>query len=96
MSKRLEEYQKRDEEELATLIELLPENLREDISDPSLPLPTRLKLARKLSETKPQAPGYRPPGEPVPESLKAQYDAAVKAGDVMAGIALKRQMGESS
>lgn len=88
-------YEARDEEELKALAEKVPEAFKEDLADTTTPLDARLKLAKKLIGQKVQSAGYRPPGEPPPESLKDRYDAAVKSGDVSEQIALKRQMFES-
>lgn len=94
LNAKLEAYQKRDEEELQTLLEAVPEALRDDVADESLPLEKRLALARKLSATGTKQPpaSYRGSGEPEPESLQEQHAEAMKNGDISKAMALKRKM----
>ncbi len=88
----LEAYQQRDAKELEALLPNVPEALREQVSDDSLPLEKRLSLARALADTKQKPPGYRGPGEPEPETLQAQYEAAMKDGKVSEAMRIKGQM----
>lgn len=92
LSAKLEAYQERDKVELATLLESVPEELREDVSD--LPLEKALTLAKKLAGTKQTTPPITPriPGEPEPETLQAQHAAAMKKGDIGLAMQLKRQI----
>jgi small-conductance mechanosensitive channel len=95
---KVSEYQKRDEEELSKLLEGVPEALRDDVADDSLPLEKRLALARKLTDTKTvtKPVGVRLPGEDAPTTLQAQYDAALKSGDVPTQLRLKREIHEAA
>lgn len=92
---KLDAYQVRDEEEFKTILAGVPEALREQVSDETLPLDKRLSLAKALSTTKQQPAKYRPPGEPPANTLQAQYEAAVKSNDVMGQMRLKREMHEA-
>jgi len=76
MKDQLDAYQKRDEEEFKSILAKVPEALRADVSDESLPLSTRLSLARKLAGQKTDPAGYRPPGEGGDNSITRQaFDA---------------------
>lgn len=70
-------YVERDKEELATLLESVPENLRGTVSSESIPLAEQLKLARELSTVKPQGPNARPGGEGQGKTTmtRANFDA---------------------
>jgi hypothetical protein len=59
----LSEYQERDKKELEAILATVPESLRGDLSDETLPLATRLSLARKFSTTKGKPPEFREGGE---------------------------------
>jgi len=85
-------YVERDEKELEGLISKVPEDLKEEVSDVTLPLETRLRLARKLATSKSKNLDYRPPGEPPTETLEAQYDAAVKSKNMIEQLRLKREI----
>jgi hypothetical protein len=91
---RLAKYQERDEVEFKELLENVPEAFKALVSDESLPLANRLQLAKAHVGVKTQTPGYRPPGEQGSETLQEQLTAAIKDGNVMAQISLKRQMAE--
>lgn len=60
---KVEEYTQRDEAKLQTLIELIPENLRETVAGNSGTLAEKIDLAEKLATVKPAAPGARPGGD---------------------------------
>jgi uncharacterized phage infection (PIP) family protein YhgE len=90
---KITEYQARDEKELAALTEKVPEEFKDDVADATLPIETRLSLARKLVGAKEKLAGYRPPGEPPAETLQARLAAAVKSGNIMEQLALKREIG---
>jgi small-conductance mechanosensitive channel len=92
---KLGSYQERDEKEFKAILENVPEALREQVSDDTLPLEKRLSLARALSTMKGQPPGFRQPGEPTPDSLQAQYDKAVEAGNMVDQLRLKRLLHEA-
>ena len=89
-------YEERDKTELAGLLEKVPAEFKDDVSDDTLPLSTRLNLARKLVGSKSKNLDYRPPGEPEQDTLHAKFAQAQKDGDVMAQISLKRQIAEAS
>lgn len=90
-----EGYRARDEARLKVLMEQVPESMRKLVKD-NFSLSDRLELAESLAVTKPAAPGTRLPGDPVDGSVKARYEAAVKAGNLMEQIALKREMFEAT
>jgi uncharacterized protein YydD (DUF2326 family) len=77
----LNTYKERDEKELSELIAKVPESLRDEISNESLPLSTRLSLARKLSNTKPTPPGDRPSGESNDKAISRQSFEAMSPAD---------------
>jgi hypothetical protein len=92
---KLAAYQVRDEEEFKAILENVPEALREQVSDETLPLAKRLSLAKALATTKKPLAGYRESGEPDPETLQGQYADAVKSGDMMGQLRLKRLIHEA-
>ena len=91
---KVEEYTKRDEAKLQTLIELIPENLRETVTGLTGSLSERIDLAEKLATVKPTAPNARPGGDGHNVTLQDEYDTAVKNGNVALQISLKRQLYE--
>lgn len=95
LTKTIEAYTVRDEEEFKAILEGVPEALREQVSDETLPLAKRLSLAKALSTVKGKPPGYREPGEQDPTTLQAQYDAAVKSKNMMEQLRLKREIHEA-
>lgn len=91
---KVEEYTKRDEAKLQTLIELIPENLRETVTGLTGSLAERIDLAEKLATVKPTAPNARPGGDAHNVTLQDEYNTAVKNGNVALQISLKRQLYE--
>ena len=72
----LGEYQKRDEERLATLLESVPAEFKPIVSDEALPLATRIALAEQHASVKPGGPNPRPGGDPDKNSItRAEFDA---------------------
>lgn len=59
----LGKFKERDEAKLKTLIELIPENLRETVAGNSGTLSEKIDLAERLATVKPTAPGARPGGD---------------------------------
>ena len=59
----LGKFKERDEAKLKTLIDLIPENLRETVDGNSGTLAEKIDLAEKLATVKPAAPGARPGGD---------------------------------
>jgi seryl-tRNA synthetase len=92
---KLEAYQVRDEEEFKAILQHVPEALREQVSDETLPLAKRLSLAKALSTQKQPPASFRQPGEPEPTTLQTQYEDAVKSNDIMGQMRLKREMHEA-
>jgi hypothetical protein len=90
----LGKFKERDEAKLQTLIELIPENLRETVAGNSGTLAEKIDLAEKLATVKPNAPGARPGGDTHTATLQEEYKQAVKDGNVASQIALKRQLFE--
>jgi hypothetical protein len=91
----LEGIKERDEAKLKTLIELIPENLRETVAGNSGTLAEKIDLAEKLAEVKtPKGPLVRLPGDMSNQTLKEQHAAAVASGDIAAQISLKNKMYE--
>jgi hypothetical protein len=74
-------YQERDKKELDALLPNVPEALRAEVSDESLPLAKRLTLARALAGTKTKVPGYKEPGEPGSNSITRQAFDALSPAD---------------
>jgi len=87
-------YKVRDEAKLQTLIELIPENLRETVAGNSGTLAEKIDLAEKLATVKPTAPGARPGGDTHTATLQEEYNQARKDGNVALQVALKRQLFE--
>jgi hypothetical protein len=74
-------YHERDKKELDALLPNVPEALRAEVSDESLPLAKRLTLARALAGTKAKVPGYKEPGEPGSNSITRQAFDALSPAD---------------
>lgn len=91
---RIKQYEERDEAKLQTLIELIPENLRETLQGNSGTLAEKIDLAERLATVKPIAPGARPGGDTHTATLQEDYDQARKDGNVLLQVALKRQLFE--
>lgn len=95
MTGQLDAYTLRDEEEFKAILQSVPEALRDQVSDETLPLGKRLSLAKALSNTKQPPAGYRQPGEPPADTLQAQYEKAVESKNLMDQLRLKREIHEA-
>ena len=88
----LGKYKERDEAEFAKILETVPEEMRETISDETLPLSKRLDLARKLAVVKPASVVARIAGENTADSLEEKLRLATERGDIGAQISLKNEI----
>jgi len=77
LQEQLNKYRARDEKELTSLIDKVPENLRETINDAEIPLAKRLELARGLASARGTLPDPRLPGDSggVNQITRKQFDA---------------------
>lgn len=90
----LGKIKERDEAKLKTLLEAVPDNLRESIANNSGTLAEKIDLAEKLKEIKPSPPGARPAGTTSQSTLDEQYNQAVRDGNIGLQISLKSKMFE--
>ena len=74
-------YHERDKAELDAILPNVPEALRAEVSDESLPLAKRLTLARALAGVKPGKPNFKEPGEPGSNSITRQAFDALSPAD---------------
>jgi small-conductance mechanosensitive channel len=85
-------YVERDEAKFKTLLEKVPESLRETLDD-SIPLAKRLELAEKLIAEKPDGPGSRRAGELESNQItRSDFDAksaAEKSSFIIGGGTVK-------
>lgn len=90
LQEQLTNYQKRDEDRLNSLLEKVPENFKDLLTD-DLPLDKRLKMAEKFAQEQPKAPGYRPPGDGATQTREQQIKSAKTSAElekIMAGHTL--------
>ena len=77
----------RDEKTFEKLLESVPEDMKEMVSDPTMDVSKRIAWAEKLSATKPGAPGPKPVGEHQPgNTMSAAEFAKLSPHDKMAYI----------
>ena len=75
LQEQLQTYQKRDEDRFTALLEKVPDNFKDLLTD-DLPLAKRLQMAEKFAQEQPKPPGYRPPGDTAAQSLEQKIKAA--------------------
>ena len=75
LQEQLQTYQKRDEDRFTALLEKVPDNFKDLLTD-DLPLAIRLQMAEKFAQEQPKPPGYRPPGDTAAQSLEQKIKAA--------------------
>lgn len=71
----LQTYQKRDEDRFNSLLEKVPDNFKDLLTD-DLPLAKRLQMAEKFVQEQPKPPGYRPPGDSAAQTLEQKIKSA--------------------
>lgn len=75
LQEQLQTYQKRDEDRFNALLEKVPDNFKDLLTD-DLPLAKRLQMAEKFAQEQPKPPGYRPPGDSAAQSLEQKIKSA--------------------
>lgn len=86
LQEQLQGYQKRDEDRFNTLLEKVPDNFKDLLTD-DLPLAKRLQMAEKFAQEQPKGPNYRPPGESAVPSLAEKIKAAKTSRELEAVMA---------